>query len=148
MKKRTFKLPIIAVILVALALTFGACSASSTTTTIALDEVKWTLESFGQQGNLKSPLEGTEITATFESNEGQVRGSSGCNSYFGKYEVNGDKLTIQEMAWTEMACLEPEGVMEQETEYLSILSKAVNYQIKDGKLQIDSGDQMLVFVAP
>jgi len=66
-------------------------------------------------------LADTLTTATFDSTKGQVTGSAGCNTYFGSYDANKSKLTIGVIAATEMYCLEPEGVMDQEQEYLKIL---------------------------
>jgi heat shock protein HslJ len=108
-----------------------------------LEDIKWVLESYGEQGNLTPVIEGTRITATFESAEKQVRGSAGCNSYFGGYEIN-DGLSITTLAHTEMYCMDPEGVMEQETEYLKLLGTAESYRIQDGKLQIDCGNQLVL----
>lgn len=84
-----------------------ACGAAKT----ALDDTKWFLRSYGEQSNLKAIIEGTEITATFNSAEGEVSGSAGCNTYFARYEVEGGKLSISEIAATEMACLSPEGII-------------------------------------
>ena len=117
---------------------------TSAPTASDLEDTKWILESYGEQENLKPVIEGTRITATFDSAEGQVRGSAGCNSYFGGYQIN-DKLSIPVLAHTEMYCLDPEGVMEQEYEYLRTLQSAESYQIKDGKLQINCGNQILVY---
>jgi heat shock protein HslJ len=108
-----------------------------------LEDIKWTLESYGEPGNLVPVIEGTRITATFESAEGQVRGSAGCNSYFGDYAID-NKLSITTLAHTEMYCMDPEGVMEQETEYLKILLTAGSYQVQDGRLQIDCGNQLVL----
>jgi len=102
------------------------------------------LESYGEQGNLQAVLEGTEITATFRSAEGQVEGSAGCNSYFGGYEIDKNKLSIPMMAYTEMACLEPEGVMEQEDKYLRILPDVDSYEISGGKLRMVAGAKALI----
>jgi len=115
--------------------------------TEAIEDTTWVLESYGEQGNLQVVLEGTEITATFESAEGKVKGSAGCNSYFGGYQVDKNKLSIPMMAHTEMYCMEPEGVMEQETQYLRLLSAVESYEIIEGKLRIIAGSQELVFNA-
>jgi heat shock protein HslJ len=95
--------------------------------------------------NGKGPLAGTEITLSFE--DGKVSGSAGCNTYFGAYKVEGeDKLTFSDLANTEMACLEPEGIMEQETQYLGTLRGATGLRLSDGELQIFSaGGGVLVF---
>lgn len=115
--------------------------------TDALENITWVLQSYGEQGNLQTVLQGTEITAVFDGTEGQVHGSAGCNNYFGSYQSINNKLSIQEIAYTEMYCLDPEGVMEQEEQYLKAIQAAESFQIQDGKLQINSGDQILVYTA-
>ncbi len=118
-----------------------ACGTGS----LAFEDTKWALESYGEKGNPQPVLADTETTATFDSAKGQVTGSAGCNTYFSSYDANKSKLTIGAIAATEMYCLEPEGVMDQEKEYLKILGAAESYQIQDGKLQISSGNQLLIF---
>ena len=115
--------------------------------TITIEDTTWFLESYGEQGNLKAVLADTEITAKFESAEGQVKGSAGCNSYFGDYQIDNNTLSFSMMAHTEMYCMDPEGVMEQETEYLRLLSKAKSYEISEGKLRITAGSEILIFNA-
>ena len=132
--------PLMAIVILASILIAGC---TETTRADDLEDIKWVLESYGEQGNLTPVIEGTRITATFESAEGQVRGSAGCNSYFGDYEVD-DGLSISTLGHTEMYCMDPEGVMDQETEYLKLLGTAENYRIQDGKLQIDCGDRLVV----
>jgi heat shock protein HslJ len=111
-----------------------------------LEDTKWFLNSYGEQGNLKVLLEGTEITATFKSTEDKVSGSAGCNTYFARYEVKGSKLSIFDLAYTAMACLSPEGVMEQEQEFLTILASAQSFQADDITLTVFcSGGQQLNF---
>ena len=73
-----------------------------------LDGTSWKLLSYGE----RIPLEGRAITADFTASE--ISGSSGCNHYFGRYQVKGNRISIKSLAWTEMACLDPEGIMEQE----------------------------------
>ena len=116
--------------------------AACTTATPAFEDIEWVLESYGEQGNLQSVLEDSEITATFNSTEDKVAGSAGCNNYFADYEAKEDELTIGVMGSTMMYC---EGFMDQEQEYLKTLGAPVTYQIEDGKLQISSGDNLLIF---
>ncbi len=110
-----------------------------------LEDITSILESYGEQGDLQAVLEGTKITAIFDSAEGQVTGSAGCNSYFADYEASGNKLSFTSLFWTEIGCVAPEGIMEQENYYLKTLSAAESYKIEDGKLQITSGNQVLIF---
>jgi len=111
---------------------------------VTLEEKKWVLESYGEQGNLQTVLEGTEITAIFDSSQGQVQGTAGCNTYFADYMVN-NNLSVLQIAYTEMYCLEPEGVMEQEQKYLKMLQSAESYEIEGGRLRITCGVEVLVF---
>lgn len=113
---------------------------------VALEDTIWVLESYGDPENLNAVLEDTEITINFISAEVKMEGSAGCNSYFGSYEVEGNQLSIPgPIGATEMYCMEPEGIMEQEQEYLAILQDAESYEIEDDQLQIVSGDKVLVF---
>jgi heat shock protein HslJ len=125
-----------ALLLAGTVLTAVACGASGST----LEKNQWLLKSLGEPDNLKSVLTDTAITATFDGGKGEVRGSSGCNTYFGAYEVNGDKLSVAEVAATERGCLSPPGVMEQEQEYLSLLAVAESFQADDTSLTIKCSD--------
>lgn len=134
---------LIAVLTVVMILSFTGCNGSSSDT---LEDVKWMLESYGNRDNPQDVLEGTEITATFNSEDDRVTGSAGCNTYFGGYEIK-DGLSIGMLANTEMWCGEPEGRMDQETEYLKILQTAKSYTIKGSQLTINCGDNELVYTA-
>jgi heat shock protein HslJ len=112
----------------------------------ALETGTWVLESFGEAINPKAVLEGSEITAEFDGS--RISGRSGCNTYFGEYTVRSSKLTLGAVAMTEMACMSPEGVMKQETEYGGVLALAESYEIQDGQLRIACADgQVLNFIA-
>ncbi|MBN2556225.1 MAG: META domain-containing protein [Anaerolineales bacterium] len=105
-------------------------------------EGEWTLFAYRKT----SPIEGTTITARFEN--GEVSGSGGCNSYFGSYVLDGVQLTIEGLAWTEMACLNPEGVMEQEQMVLGYLSNAESFELDNGRLIIHVGGQETLTFEP
>lgn len=107
-----------------------ACASKGGTSLVGTD---WELELLGSS----SPLPGTQITLRFQ--DGEIEGSAGCNHYFGSYtlEANGS-IQLSALASTEMACLSPEGVMEQETRYLQSLRDATK-AIQDGdRLTIES----------
>ena len=111
---------------------------------VKLEDHLWLLMTYSG----KQVLEGTMITAEFK--DGQVAGKSGCNNYFTSYETNNGNVTITEpVGLTQMFCQDPEGVMEQEGEYLGVLVQSTTYQIKDGKLEISdsSGNLILVYEA-
>lgn len=105
----------------------------------------WKLLYRDLEGRTIQTLDDTEITAIFDVDKGQVHGSAGCNSYSGRYEINGNKISFLELAWTEMACMNPPGVMDQEEQYLSALLSAENFEIANGRLKIYSGEQILIY---
>ena len=108
-----------------------------------LDGSEWSLVKL-QGANL---LPGTNITVSFA--EGNAGGFAGCNSYGGPYEAAGDgALSVSMLSATLMACLEPEGVMEQESAYLAALQEAAAYRVTGGRLEIEDGGGkvLLVFV--
>jgi heat shock protein HslJ len=83
----------------------------------------------------KPPLEGTKITLDFSDT-----GISGqaCNSYGGTYSTSLQRvvtsdgtLTISDLYSTDIACMEPAGVMEQEQRYFNILDQVTTYEIDD-----------------
>jgi heat shock protein HslJ len=114
----------------------------------SLEGTTWTLLSFIEPNpaeDMPAPvplsfdvLPGTEITATFS--DGQVGGSAGCNSYGGSYSLEAAALAIGDLFQTEMACLEPEGVMEQESHYLAVLRDATHAHVFGTRLWLETDD--------
>lgn len=109
----------------------------------ALPGTGWVLVSL----NGSAPMEGREITLRFE--EASVKGSAGCNTYGGGYTVSEDRLRLSGVYATEMACMEPAGIMKQEQAYLTALDAAARFRVDGDRLEIyDGGDtQILAFVA-
>jgi heat shock protein HslJ len=96
----------------------------------------WLLTSYNNgKGGMQSVIIDTEINANF-SEDGAMSGSAGCNSYSASYEATEDTIRIGMIANTEMACMDPEGIMEQETQYLTALQNAAVYLIRDDLLEI------------
>jgi heat shock protein HslJ len=129
-------LAVIAVLIIVLA----ACDGSGVN---ALRDTAWELESLTGS----DVLPGTTITLKFADD--QVSGSAGCNQYGGSYQAGENSLSIGDVFSTEMGCLEPEGILEQEGVYLATLRAAATYQITADRLEIfdEAGAQVLVFVA-
>lgn len=123
-------------VLLVIGILLAACSSQD----VGLDGTVWELLSI----NGVAPIDGTEITLRFQ--DGRVQGSSGCNTYGGDYTLENDGgFRAGPIAVTEMACLDPEGVMDQEVNYLQILQGA-NMLVRDGdELTIEGGGDTLVF---
>ena len=104
----------------------------------------WKLDSFGDPAYPDSPLPGTEITASFSA-DGSVSGNAGCNGFQGSYQSGDGALSFGLMAITQMACPEPEGVLEQETRFFNMLNQADEYRMSGGNLILTtpSGEQLL-----
>jgi len=130
---------IVAGLLLASALLLTACAGAASSAD-PLNGSSWVLFAYRKT----SPIPGTTITASFE--EGEIRGSGGCNSYFGSYSIEGSTLTIEGLGWTEMACLNPDGVMDQEQVVLGYLGDAETFELEDGRLIIHvGGNETLTF---
>lgn len=109
----------------------------------ALTEATWKLFAIDK----RKPIEAhSEITLTFS--DGQVGGNSGCNSFGGSYQVDGDKIQFSQLASTMMACMQPEGIMEQEQVILQYLNQAETYRFEDGKLVLVVSDQQTLTYEP
>jgi heat shock protein HslJ len=89
-----------------------------------------------------SVMIGTQLTADF-GQDGTLSGNSGCNTYNGPYKVNGNQITIGPLASTRMACNDPEGVMDQEMQYLAALQTAATYKIEGNVLELRTSDGAL-----
>lgn len=82
---------------------------------------------------------GTELTANF-GEDGTLSGSAGCNNYTTTFTADDQNITIGPAASTRMFCEAPEGVMEQEAQYLAALSTAVTYSINGPRMEMRTAD--------
>jgi heat shock protein HslJ len=80
------------------------------------------------------------VSLNFEE-DGKVSGEA-CNTFGSDYLINEgmDNLTITEVISTKKACSEPEGVMEQESEFFMNLSEAKNFTSDGTNLKIFFGE--------
>ena len=78
----------------------------------------------GQQA-VVNVLDGTTLTIAF-GEDGTVTGSSGCNSFRGPYTSAAGVVKLGPLASTMMACLDPEGVMDQEAQLVAALESAAS----------------------
>lgn len=99
-----------------------------------LNDTAWSLSSIDGA----APLTGTAQTLAFA--DGKVSGSGGCNSYGGAYSLGGDGIRISEIVSTLMACMDPAGLMDQESAFLNSLMNAQTYKLEGNSLQIRTSD--------
>ena len=82
---------------------------------------------------MKYGEEEDKISIKFNPESGMFSGRSGCNQYFGKFVIQGDKLMIvDDIGSTRMACFQE--LMSLENTYLNILKSVNKYQITNEKL--------------
>ena len=105
----------------------------------------WTLASYHTGDAIVSVIAGTTVTAVFT--EDGFGGSAGCNHYFGTYTVDGAKMTVGALGFTEMYCENP-GVMDQESTYLGLLGSVASFAIEGEELTLmdANGTKVLMFV--
>jgi heat shock protein HslJ len=111
-----------------------------------LSGISWEAVNFNN-GNqaIVGVITGTALTAEF-GRDGTLSGNGGCNNYNGPYKVDGEEIKIGPLASTMMACTEPEGVMEQETQYLAALQMAESFQVEGQVLELRRSDGTLVVI--
>jgi len=121
------------------ALIFNACSGGFLTRQVDLDGSAWVLKAISND----AVIIGNPPTLEFKDD--QIVGNGSCNTYSGSYQVKGETISFGPLARTEMYCLKPEGVMDQEQTYLGILEVAQRFDVVEGTLTIysDSGKTLI-----
>ena len=69
-----------------------------------------------------------------------MTGSAGCNDYFAAYKTEGDNISIGPIGSTRKICAEPEGIMEQEQQYLAALETAATYSLRGDTLDLRTAE--------
>ena len=111
-----------------------------------LEGENWIVEELVIEGAPAAPLSGTELSAFFD--DGELGGVAGCNTFFGGYEIDADSIVIGPIASTMAFCSAPEGIMDQEVAYLSLLGQADSFARNGDSLTLSSnGNVLITFVA-
>lgn len=113
-----------------LLLFMAGCANAALPSKPELDGSEWVLFAIRKS----RPIPNSTLTIAFDGD--QVNGSAGCNSYFGTYKIKNDEISFSAIGMTEMACMEPEGIMEQEMEFISYLQDAIRFKIEENRLSI------------
>jgi len=100
---------------------------------------EWELVEFSQEGTVVPGPVGGRATLTVA--DGQLSGTSFCNSYSGSYRLDGDQLAVSGLGGTEMGCA-PE-LMDAESAYLAALGAVEQAATTDGYLVLSGGDAEL-----
>jgi len=84
---------------------------------------------------LVSVMAGTKVTMLFSS-DGRVSGSAGCNLYSAPYTSQGFRLSFGAAAATRRMCAQPDGVMEQERQFLKALETVASARLEGNALDL------------
>lgn len=111
---------------------------------VVFEGTTWTMR-FQEYGNGLNPfIPETEVTAVF--NAGELTGSGGCNTYSTTYTLDGQRFAVTEVVSTRMACEEPEGVMDQETQFFENLQAAKKLIQTGSLLQLVNADNETIAI--
>ncbi len=115
-------------------------TSAPTSATVTLEEIdslagmQWLLTSFGTPDAETEAMAAAPITLEF-SEDGQIMGNGGCNTYAGTYLVDGAVIRVGEVVSTLLACVD-EDAMAQEIAYFDALQFATSYALADESLTI------------
>jgi heat shock protein HslJ len=103
----------------------------------ALDGTGWTLDTLIDGVGASSVLSTTRPSLRVDLSDVSVRGTTGCNDFGGRVQVQGSAFTVTDMSWTEIGC--ESGVMTQEAFILGVLQNAEQFEIEGDRLTISDG---------
>ena len=100
----------------------------------------WIVESYNDGDSPGRGVIENSIAKVLFTEDGSISGGAGCNSFTGKYTARDGVLAIEQLAITELGCLEPAGVMEQETALVEAMESAVGYWVDGNRLHLKTDD--------
>lgn len=116
---------------------------------LALNDVVWTLGSFDSIAGPQPIIEKSTISLSIDMQNMQFNGVAGCNHYSADFVLDSknNDISISNIISTEMACSEPENIMQQEQSYLATLAQVRFFTFSEGSLNlVVGGDSGLQFV--
>jgi heat shock protein HslJ/uncharacterized lipoprotein YbaY len=122
----------------------GAAVATFDAVSSDLAGTSWNITSFNNgREAVVGILEDTMPTLVF-GESGALSGTTGCNNFTGTYTSDGaGAIEISQLAATMMACMEPEGLMDQEMQILAALPAATVYTVQGSILELRDADGAL-----
>ena len=114
----------------------------------SLTDRTWTLTGLTVDGHSQTLVTSHPVTIRFRSQDREIMGSGGCNSYGGSYLIIGNTLHINDLAMTLMACVNANpdtgdfqtdnGFMDQESNYMQALGEIDSYHLDGDTLTLQS----------
>jgi heat shock protein HslJ len=89
-----------------------------------------------EDDQLAKPIQGIDLNLIFDD-QSRFSGFAGCNTFSGRYVTDGSDIIFKDFLVTQQACEQPEGIGDQETQYLQWLERAEAYRIDpQGSLEL------------
>lgn len=116
-------------LITAVAITTGLILGSMSASFAAQKDIygNWVVERI-QGHKLKGKVQSTLDIA----DDGKISGTGGCNRYMGNLVINDEKITVQPVGGTMMAC--PPPMMQQDDKFHAALRLVTSWKIKKDKL--------------
>ncbi len=96
---------------------------------------RWSITSVNTGDAIVSPVVGTDPTVTF-ADDGTLQVETGCNTGAGAWKLLGNELAAGPIALTRRACIEPEGIEEQEDAIVRALDGVTIVQVTPEQLTL------------
>ncbi len=104
------------------------------------EDIDWHLVEMGGT-EVMLLLDGKRPSMLLDAQQRKVTGFSGCNHYFGNYELDGATLKFGLLGATRKACPDKESVIEQN--FFEMLANTRKWRITEGMLLLIDGDDVL-----
>lgn len=122
----------------ALLLAMTACGGSQKEA-LPLEGTTWKLAKMEAIPAKAIDAEADFFTLQFSAADTLVSGRTNCNRFFGKYELEGQKLEFENLGMTRMACPE----MQYEDAFVKMLDEVDGYEIKGEELKFYDDKKLL-----
>ncbi|HEX9854122.1 MAG TPA: META domain-containing protein [Acidimicrobiia bacterium] len=128
-----------ALLILGIALT--ACSSTTTTSTATpptedLWNETYSIVGLVVSGATRALVPDSNPSITF--NGADMNGTTGCNSFFGTFSVDGDSISLSQLGQTEIGCEEPLTLQEQQI--MAVLAAADRWSVEGGILTVGASD--------
>ncbi len=97
---------------------------------VSLYDVDWMLVELNKE-KIEAPADLKTPFIRFSREENKVNGHTGCNGFFGTFELKADSIEFGPIGMTQMACQE---WMDEEMAFTALLDKTVRCEIKGDTL--------------
>ena len=123
----------------------GAATAGVPSTRVGIEANEWVLD---REDSALTVDDDNPVTLGVDGNTVSGRAPCNtCNTAGSSWELDGDELTVGPARSTQMACVDPPGVMEQEAALLQALESAARVEIAPGTLTILDAEGAIAIVA-